>query len=206
MLLLWILFIIYVSCLSYCLVCSFKYLSVSIPGICLLPIFVHERSSAMVTPRYFAAETLSSSTLCRMYLVLVRWPPCELVQRQVARCVNNNYFDMTPGCISKKVSDLGWEPLQNWQHYKRSSWVWYKQALVILYCPMTIKRTTITSGQQRLYQPAATITAYENSFFTRNIKEWNLLPISVTGGIPSRSRCCPTDPAAINYYNTCLLF
>ena len=39
----------------------------------------HERSSAMVTPRYFAAEALSSSTLCRMYLVfrgstfLVMW-------------------------------------------------------------------------------------------------------------------------------------
>ena len=27
----------------------------------------HERSSAMVTPKYFAAGTLSSSTLCRMY-------------------------------------------------------------------------------------------------------------------------------------------
>ena len=29
----------------------------------------HERSSAMVIPRYFAAEALSSSTLCKMYLV-----------------------------------------------------------------------------------------------------------------------------------------
>ena len=39
----------------------------------------HERSSAMVTPRYFAAEALSCSTLCKMYLVfrgltfLVMW-------------------------------------------------------------------------------------------------------------------------------------
>ena len=30
----------------------------------------HERSSAMVTPKYFDTGTLSSSTLCRMYLVL----------------------------------------------------------------------------------------------------------------------------------------
>ena len=29
----------------------------------------HERLSAMVTPKYFAAGTLSSSTLYRMYLV-----------------------------------------------------------------------------------------------------------------------------------------
>ena len=35
-------------------------------SICL----VHERSSKMVTPKYNAAGTLSSSTLCRMYLVL----------------------------------------------------------------------------------------------------------------------------------------
>ena len=30
-----------------------------------------ERSSAIVTPKYFAAGTLSSSTLCTMYLVLM---------------------------------------------------------------------------------------------------------------------------------------
>ena len=28
---------------------------------------VQERSSSIVTPKYFAAETLSISTLCRMY-------------------------------------------------------------------------------------------------------------------------------------------
>ena len=30
----------------------------------------HERSSAMVTSKYIGAGTLSSSTLCRIYLVL----------------------------------------------------------------------------------------------------------------------------------------
>ena len=30
---------------------------------------VHERSSSTVTPKYFAVETHSISTLCRMYLV-----------------------------------------------------------------------------------------------------------------------------------------
>ena len=38
----------------------------------------HERSSAMVTPKYFSAGTLSSSTLCRMYLVLRGLPFCDL--------------------------------------------------------------------------------------------------------------------------------
>ena len=32
----------------------------------------------MVTPKYFAARTLSSSTLCRMYLVLRFLPFCDL--------------------------------------------------------------------------------------------------------------------------------
>ena len=32
--------------------------------------FIHERSSVIVTTRYFAAETLSIYILCRMHLVL----------------------------------------------------------------------------------------------------------------------------------------
>ena len=38
----------------------------------------HERSSTMVTPKYFAARTLSSSLLCRMYLVLRGFAFCDL--------------------------------------------------------------------------------------------------------------------------------
>ena len=43
------------------LVCLFEVMSICLD---------HERLSAMVTPKYFAAGTLSSSTLCKMYLVL----------------------------------------------------------------------------------------------------------------------------------------
>ena len=39
----------------------------------------------------------------------------EKVQRQAAPFVYSNYFDRTPGCVSKMVSDLGWEP----QHKRR---------------------------------------------------------------------------------------
>ena len=37
-----------------------------------------------------------------------------------------------------------------------------------------------TKGQQRLYQPTATVIVYKNSFFQRTIREWNLLPSNVT--------------------------
>ena len=50
----------------------------------ILICLVHNRLSAMVTPKYFATETLPSSTLCRMYLVFkgfaffVIWRTCYL--------------------------------------------------------------------------------------------------------------------------------
>ena len=37
----------------------------------------------------------------------------EKFQKQAARFVHNNYYDRTPGCVSKMVSDLGWESLQH---------------------------------------------------------------------------------------------
>ena len=37
-----------------------------------------------------------------------------------------------------------------------------------------------TRGQQRLYQPTATVSVYKNCFFPRTIQEWNTLPTSVT--------------------------
>ena len=35
----------------------------------------------------------------------------EQVQRQAARFAPNNYHDQPPGCVSKMVQDLNWEPL-----------------------------------------------------------------------------------------------
>lgn len=37
----------------------------------------------------------------------------EQVQRRAARFVHNNYHDRQPGCVSKMVQDLNWEPPSN---------------------------------------------------------------------------------------------
>ena len=35
----------------------------------------------------------------------------EQAQRQAAHFAHNNYHDRQPGCVSKMVQDLNWEPL-----------------------------------------------------------------------------------------------
>ena len=36
----------------------------------------------------------------------------EKVQRQAARFVHGNYSERDPGCVTRMVSDLGWETLE----------------------------------------------------------------------------------------------
>ena len=45
----------------------------------------------------------------------------EKVQRQAARFAHSNYYDRAPGCVTKMVSDLGWEPLQHRRRVERLS-------------------------------------------------------------------------------------
>ena len=106
----------------------------------------------------------------------------EKVQRQAARSVHSNSFDRTPGCVSKMVSDLGWEPLQKRRQFDRLTTLYKIQRGLVETDTGDIVRPNDkrTRGQQRLYQPSATVTVYKNSFFPRTIREWNLLPINVT--------------------------
>ena len=43
----------------------------------------------------------------------------ENVQRQAFRSVHSSYFDRVLGCVSKTVSDLGWEPQQKRRQFDR---------------------------------------------------------------------------------------
>ena len=106
----------------------------------------------------------------------------EKVQRQAAHFVHSNYFDRTPGCVSKMVSDLGWEPLQKRRQFDRLTTLYKIQRGLVETDTGDIVRPNDkrTRGQQRLYQPTATVSVYKNSFFPRTIREWNLLPINIT--------------------------
>ena len=105
----------------------------------------------------------------------------EEVQRQAARFVHN-YFDRTPGCVSKMVSDLGWEPLQKRRQFDRLTTLYKIQRGLVETDTGDIVRPNDkrTRGQQRLYQLTSTVTVYKNSFFSMTIREWNLLPINDT--------------------------
>ena len=105
----------------------------------------------------------------------------EKVQRQAARFVHNNYYDRTPGCVSKMVSDLGWESLQHRRRMDRLTTLYKIQhGLLELDTDVVRPGDKCTRGQHRLYQPAAKLSIYKNPFFPRTIREWNLLPTSVT--------------------------
>ena len=60
-----------------------------------------------------------------------------------------------------------------------------------------------TRGQQRLYQPAVKVTVYKASFFPKTIREWNLLPTSITDADTIQEFCA--GHAAITYYKTNVL-
>ena len=105
----------------------------------------------------------------------------EKVQRQAARFVHNNYYDRTPGCVSKMVSGLGWESLQHRRRVDRLTTLFKIQhGLVELDTDVVYPGDKRTRGQHRLYQPAAKLSIYKNSFFPRTMREWNRLPTSVT--------------------------
>ena len=89
----------------------------------------------------------------------------EKVQRQAARFVHSNYFDRTPECVSKMVSDLGWEPLQKRRQFDRLATLYKIQRALVETDTGDIVRPNDkrTRGQQRLYQPTATVTEYKNS-------------------------------------------
>ena len=106
----------------------------------------------------------------------------EKVQRQAARLVHKNYYDRTPGCVSTMITDLGWEPLQQNRQFDRLTRLYKIQWGLVETDTGNIVRPNDrrTRGQQRLYQPTATVSEYKNSFFPRTTREWNLLPTHLT--------------------------
>ena len=117
----------------------------------------------------------------------------EKVQRQAARFAHSNYHDRAPGCVTKMVSDLGWEPLQHRRRVERLSTLYKIQRGLVETDSDDINRPSDqrTRGQQRLYQPIATVSVsvYKNSFFPRTIQEWNTLPTSVTDAATLEEFC-----------------
>ena len=98
----------------------------------------------------------------------------------VPLATNGTVGKITNGTIRRTPNGArGWEPLKKRRQFDRLR-------LTTLYrvetdtCDIVRQNDNSIRGQQRLYQPTATVTIYKNSFSPRTIREWNLLPTNVT--------------------------
>lgn len=109
----------------------------------------------------------------------------EQVQRRGARYVNNNYWDRTPGCVTKMVEDLGWQTLEAKRCNLRLMMLFKIQHGLVDITPGDVLRRhdRRTRGAHRLYQPAASQNVYKFSFYPRTIRQWNALPTAVTDSV-----------------------
>ena len=106
----------------------------------------------------------------------------EQVQKRAARFVNNNYTDRTPGCVTKMVTSLKWESLEDRRKQNRLCMLFKIQHDLIdidrhQYLTPNDSRTR---GKNRFFQERATTDAFGQSFFPRTIRDWNQLPTSAT--------------------------
>ena len=138
----------------------------------------------------------------------------EKVQRQAARFVHGNYAERDPGCVTRMVSDLGWENLESRRKKDRLTTLYkIRHGLVDMDTGDVLRlNDRRTRGQQRLYQPTANVKVYKDSFFPRTIQDWNRLPAVVTdsptieefrAGLKQQvpTLRCQMDNCVFNYFN-----
>ena len=106
----------------------------------------------------------------------------EKVQRRGARFVTNNYQDRTPGCVSGMIQELKWPPLHERRRLHRLSFLFKIKHQLVDVNPGSLLQSSDsrTRGKARIHQAHTQSTVYSNSFYPRTIREWNLLPTTIT--------------------------
>ena len=105
----------------------------------------------------------------------------EQVQRRAAIYVFNDYSTRTPGCVTKMLDDLEWEPLEVRRRHDRLSMLYRMQHNLVdipanRYLSSSDSRTR---GTVKFFQERISDTTYSNSFYPRTAREWNKLPSRV---------------------------
>lgn len=105
----------------------------------------------------------------------------EQVQRRAARYVFNDYSTRTPGCVTKMLEDLNWEPLEVRRRHDRLSMLYrMEHNLVDIPVNRYLSRSdSRTRGPVKFFQERITDLTYSNSFFPRTARDWNRLPSRV---------------------------
>ena len=105
----------------------------------------------------------------------------EKVQQRAARWVLNDYSRF--GSVTLMLDQLSWPTLQTRRKLSRLQTlhkVFYQQLALTVpsyYLPTT--RSTRQCHPLHYILPYSSTTAYQNSYFSRTIKYWNMLPIDL---------------------------
>ena len=105
----------------------------------------------------------------------------EQVQRRAARYVCNDYHSRTPGCVTKMIDDLNWEPLEVRRRHERLGMLYRIQHNLVdipidRYLQVSDSRTR---GPTKFFQERISDATYSNSFFPRTVRDWNKLPVEI---------------------------
>ena len=97
----------------------------------------------------------------------------EQVQRRAARYVCNDYHSRTPGCVTKMIADLNWEPLEVRRRHERLGMLYRIQHNLVdipidRYLQVSDSRTR---GHTKLFQERISDATYSNSFFPRTVRD-----------------------------------
>ena len=105
-----------------------------------------------INPRCSSYAWPGSAVICISGFINEDIAKLEKVQRQAARFIHSNYYDRTPGCVSKMVSNLGWESLQQrWRDDRLMTLFKIQHGLVEIDTDVISPSVRCTRGQHKLY-------------------------------------------------------
>ena len=105
----------------------------------------------------------------------------ENVQRRAARYAFNNYFERTPGTVTKFLNTLGWTTLEERREKNRLTMLYkIKQKMVGIESKQYLQDSDPRTRGAGLHQGQDFHGAIRHTFFPRTISAWNSLPRSTT--------------------------
>ena len=131
---------------------------------CTIPVEDHTYKT-MVRPTFKSASSVWDSYQQTQVKAL------EQVQQRAARCFCNDCTSRTPGCVTKMLIDLRWEPLEVRCRLDRLCMLYRIQYSLV---DIPIERylqvgDSCTRGSAKFFQERITDTTYSNSFFPRTV-------------------------------------
>ena len=103
------------------------------------------------------------------------------MQRHAASYVCNDYHSGTPGCVTKMIDNLNWEPLEVRRRHERFGMLYRIQYnLVDIRTDRYLQVSdSHTRGPAKFYKELISDVTYSNSFFPSTVPHSNKLPVDI---------------------------